>query len=170
MAGRSRNDHGGRLFAAYEPIAGTYDEVFDAKGRVRPPARRAVELLEAIGPREFRARQKLADSTFLKSGITFSVYSDDRGSERIFPFDLIPRLGAAPDWKKLSAGLELPGAVDAHVHANEPGRTHWEGFASLTAAAAANMSTTYAVVSQGRITIHHADGIPGRTVGVIVAG
>lgn len=40
----------------------------------------------------------------------------------------------------------------------------------LTAAAAANMSTTYAVVSQGRITIHHADGIPGRTVGVIVAG
>jgi len=106
VATRPKKVAGSSLFAAYAPIAGTYDEVFDADGRVRPPARRAIELLEAIGSREFRARQKLADATFLKSGITFSVYSDERGSERIFPFDLIPRLIAAADWKKLSAGLE----------------------------------------------------------------
>ena len=94
------------LFESYTPLEGAYDEVFQADGRVRRQARRAIELLEGIGAREFRARQQLAESTFLKIGIAFSVSSDSQGSERIFPFDPIPRLIAAPDWTKLQAGLE----------------------------------------------------------------
>jgi uncharacterized circularly permuted ATP-grasp superfamily protein len=94
------------LFESYQPLAGTFDEFFDARGTVRPEAARVVELLEGVGAREFRARQRLADSTFLKSGITFSVYSDRQGAERIFPFDLIPRLIPAEEWARVRRGLE----------------------------------------------------------------
>ena len=46
-----------------------------------------------------------ADSAFINQGITFSVYSDRRGTEKIFPFDLIPRTIPASEWEKLEAGL-----------------------------------------------------------------
>jgi uncharacterized circularly permuted ATP-grasp superfamily protein len=95
-----------RIFESYRPLPGAFDECFDADGRVRSEAARVIELLEGLGRKEFRARQRLADSTFLKGGITFSVYSDDRGSERIFPFDLIPRIIPAAEWKRLRSGLE----------------------------------------------------------------
>ncbi len=94
------------LFARYTPLTGTFDESFDAEGNARPEAKRVLDLLEQLGPREFRTRQRLADSTFLKSGITFSVYSDQRGGERIFPFDLIPRIIPAKEWSRLRDGLE----------------------------------------------------------------
>jgi uncharacterized circularly permuted ATP-grasp superfamily protein len=83
-----------------------FDECFDPAGKARPEAHEVLDLLEALGQREFRARQRLADSTFLKSGITFSVYSDQRGGERIFPFDLIPRIIPANEWSSLRDGLE----------------------------------------------------------------
>jgi uncharacterized circularly permuted ATP-grasp superfamily protein len=94
------------LFRDYTPLPGTFDECFDPSGAIRPEAARVIALLEELGPREFRARQRLADSTFLKSGITFSVYSDRRGAERIFPFDLIPRIIAAAEWARVQRGLE----------------------------------------------------------------
>jgi uncharacterized circularly permuted ATP-grasp superfamily protein len=93
------------LFSRYRPLAGTFDEFFASDGKVRPEAARVIDLLEDVGVPEFRTRQKLADSTFLKSGITFSVYSDDTGSERIFPFDLIPRVIPAADWARVERGL-----------------------------------------------------------------
>ncbi|MEZ4352070.1 MAG: circularly permuted type 2 ATP-grasp protein [Myxococcota bacterium] len=58
-----------------------------------------------MGVKEFRARQKLADATFLRGGITFSVYSDRRGAERIFPFDLIPRVIDPARWDRVERGL-----------------------------------------------------------------
>jgi uncharacterized circularly permuted ATP-grasp superfamily protein len=94
------------LFRDYHPLPGSYDECFDATGVRRPEAARVIGLLEGLGAREFRARQRLADSTFLRSGITFSVYSDRRGAERIFPFDLIPRIIPATEWDEVQLGLE----------------------------------------------------------------
>jgi uncharacterized circularly permuted ATP-grasp superfamily protein len=93
------------LFRGYQPLPGSYDECFDTAG-LRPDAVRVIELLEELGVREFRTRQRLADSTFLRSGITFSVYSDRRGSERIFPFDLIPRIIPSSEWERVRLGLE----------------------------------------------------------------
>jgi uncharacterized circularly permuted ATP-grasp superfamily protein len=95
-----------KLFAGYRPLPGTFDEFFDAKGAPRPEAGRVIELLEALGRPEFRSRQQLANATFLQSGITFSVYADQRGAERIFPFDLIPRLVPGEVWAEVHAGLE----------------------------------------------------------------
>lgn len=94
------------LFGEYEPIAGAFDELFAPDGSVRPEAARTVELLNDVGIREFKQRQKIADATFLKSGITFSVYSDQQGAERIFPFDLIPRLVPGNLWARTRRGLE----------------------------------------------------------------
>ncbi len=94
-----------RLFSDYRPLPGAVDELFDVESRPRTGAERVVRLLDELGRREFRDRQRLANATFLSSGITFSVYSDTRGSERIFPFDLIPRLVFPSDWEKLQTGL-----------------------------------------------------------------
>ncbi len=94
------------LFQGYQPIAGAFDEYFDPRGRPRPEAELVIRLLDRLGAGEFRSRQKLANATFLKSGITFSVYSDRRGAERIFPFDLIPRLVPATGWERVRSGLE----------------------------------------------------------------
>lgn len=102
----AKPDLTGDLFGAYKPLVGAFDECFQGRGAPRDEARRVIELLEGLGPKEFRDRQRLADSTFLKSGVTFSVYSDTRGSERIFPFDLIPRLIPSAEWVRVRAGLE----------------------------------------------------------------
>lgn len=95
----------GALFKGYEPLDGTWDEYFHEGGEPRSEAAQVVELLDTLGRSEFRARQKIADATFLRGGITFSVYSDRRGSERIFPFDMIPRVISAERWKGVEAGL-----------------------------------------------------------------
>ena len=51
------------------------------------------------------AKQRQAASSFLEHGITFTVYGDEEGSERIFPFDLIPRVIPLKEWKKVEQGL-----------------------------------------------------------------
>jgi uncharacterized circularly permuted ATP-grasp superfamily protein len=101
----ARNPTPQALFAGYTPLAGTWDEYFQKRGEARLEAARVVELLDGLGAQEFRARQKLADATFLRGGITFSVYSDRRGAERIFPFDLIPRVISAARWQRVEEGL-----------------------------------------------------------------
>jgi uncharacterized circularly permuted ATP-grasp superfamily protein len=79
-------------------------------GRPTPEQPRAglgqvVSLLEQMGRLEFRTRKRLADLVFRELGVTFSVYADGRGIERIFPFDPIPRVIAAKDWDRLARGL-----------------------------------------------------------------
>ena len=107
MARRTKPSGNGHvpLFKGYRPLDGTYDEIFDAHGVARDDIRGIVSLFDEMGKNEFKARQKLADATFRKGGITFSVYADNQGVEKIFPFDLIPRTIPANDWKHLHAGL-----------------------------------------------------------------
>ena len=93
------------LFAGYRPLDGTWDEFFNREGFAHAHADRVVDHLERLGSREFRSRQRLADATFLRGGITFSVYSDRRGAERIFPFDLIPRVIDSAAWERVERGL-----------------------------------------------------------------
>ena len=71
------------LFENYRPRAGARDAYFDEAGRPRSEAARVIQLLDELGAREFNDRQKLANATFLRGGVTFSVYSDRRGAERI---------------------------------------------------------------------------------------
>jgi len=94
------------LFDGYRPLEGAFDEIFTPSGKSRRGIADVVRSLDAFGGKEVKLRQRLADGAFLRAGITFRVYSDSRGVDKIFPFDLIPRAVSAKRWEKLERGLE----------------------------------------------------------------
>ena len=73
-------------------------------GRGRSTTRCSQEL-GSVSLDELRRRQTDADRAFLAQGITFTVYGDEQGTERIFPFDLLPRIVTAREWETLERGL-----------------------------------------------------------------
>ncbi|MEO8703254.1 MAG: circularly permuted type 2 ATP-grasp protein [Kofleriaceae bacterium] len=93
------------LFDGYPALPGTYDEMFDA-ATPRPPFARVAQLLHAMTPEEFARAQALAESALLQQGVTFSVYGDSRGTEKIFPFCLLPRIIATNDFRPIERGLQ----------------------------------------------------------------
>lgn len=93
------------LFDGYPELAGTYDEMFDTTAP-RPPFARVAQLLSKLTPDELARAQQLAETALLQQGVTFSVYGDSRGTEKIFPFCLVPRLIAAADFARLERGLQ----------------------------------------------------------------
>ncbi len=82
-----------------------FDEMFVAGEEVRPHYRQLAERLGSLAESDFNRRRAAVDLAFLRRGVTFTVYNDSEGTERIFPFDLIPRIIPADEWKKLEAGL-----------------------------------------------------------------
>ena len=94
----------GKLDANYK-VNGFYDEMLAAPGRPRPPYRRLYEELNRLGPVELGRRWALAMEMFRNHGITFAVYPDAQGTEKVFPFDVIPRLIEANTWRRLERGL-----------------------------------------------------------------
>ena len=94
-----------RLFDGYPALDGTFDEMFE-NGGPRPPCARVASLLDTIGKEELARYQALAERALLHQGVTFSVYGDARGTEKIFPFCLLPRLVGGSDWARLERGLQ----------------------------------------------------------------
>lgn len=94
------------LLDDYAPPAGAFDELIGPDGQPRDDFRHCLGALAALGPDEFARAQQLAERCLLNQGVTFSVYQDARGAEKIFPFCLIPRLISAHDWARLERGLE----------------------------------------------------------------
>src|ERR1700722_14167892 len=92
------------LFDDYDPGL-FYDEMFAAPGNPRPHYKALFQKLGSMALPQFEERRKLADLSFLLQGITFTVYSDGRGTERLFPFDLIPRVLTHPEWERIDKGL-----------------------------------------------------------------
>jgi len=93
------------LFANYQ-LGGCYDEMFEADGQPRPPYRHLLSRLASLPIEELRRRQREADATFLEQGITFTVYGAEGGTERVFPYDLLPRILTNDEWQHISRGLE----------------------------------------------------------------
>lgn len=93
------------LFASYARHSSAWDELFDSAGQPHPHCRPLVDCLGQLQSGEFQQRRASADLVFINQGITFSVYSDRRGVEKIFPFDLVPRPIAAAEWVRIEAGL-----------------------------------------------------------------
>ena len=94
----------GALFTSYR-LNGVYDEMFDPAGQPRPHCRPLFQSLQTAAHAELGQWQTEADRAFLTQGITFTVYGDDQGTERIFPFDLLPRIITASEWQTLERGL-----------------------------------------------------------------
>src|SRR5687768_7069993 len=92
------------MFDAYE-VNGLFDEMFTAPGEPRDYYAPVVEKLSNLGPAAFDRRRRMADVSFRNQGITFTVYGDQRGVEKIFPFDLVPRIIPAHEWDVIERGL-----------------------------------------------------------------
>jgi uncharacterized circularly permuted ATP-grasp superfamily protein len=92
-------------FGAYQ-TDGFHDEMFDESGKVRPEARLLLETIESLEEGQLQRCQRSAERLLLQLGITFNVYGDSAGTERIFPFDLIPRIVGANEWDWIERGLK----------------------------------------------------------------
>src|SRR5215469_2550218 len=92
------------LFGDY-PLDSAFDEMREANRNLRSHYRAPAELLTQLPADELQRRKQSADLSFLTQGITFTVYGRDEGTERIFPYDLLPRLITSAEWDKLEHGL-----------------------------------------------------------------
>lgn len=89
----------------YDP-GNFYDELFVARGEPRPEAALLVQRINSLSAEELRQRQQAAQHALFRLGVTFNVYSDNQGTERILPFDIVPRIVPAPEWERLERGLK----------------------------------------------------------------
>jgi uncharacterized circularly permuted ATP-grasp superfamily protein len=89
----------------YEVDTRTYDETFEPGGTVRSLYRELAGRLAELSPQEVEQRRKLVELLLRNQGVTFTVYSDDAGIEKVFPFDPIPRLISAEEWDIVERGL-----------------------------------------------------------------
>ena len=92
-------------FSSYEN-EDFFDEMFLPDGTPREGTRLVKERIESLPDGELLARQAAAERLLLQNGITFNVYSDNAATEKIFPFDIIPRVVEAAEWDWIERGLK----------------------------------------------------------------
>lgn len=93
------------LLANYHEQPRVWDEMFGAEG-VRPTYQNFVSAIQNLSADEMTHKDELAKKLFMSQGITFTVYSSGEGIEKIFPFDIIPRIIEATEWKHIEAGIK----------------------------------------------------------------
>jgi uncharacterized circularly permuted ATP-grasp superfamily protein len=82
-----------------------YDEMFSAPGELHKHYELLVDHFSSLPADELQRRKQAADLSFLNQGITFTVYGRHEGTEKIFPYDLLPRIITAAEWSKVEHGL-----------------------------------------------------------------
>ncbi len=92
------------LFHHYQ-LDSAWDEMLASAGQPRPQYVELVHRIQQSTAQEIAQRQQAADDTFLAQGVTFTVYGHEDGTEKIFPFDLLPRILTASEWHKIEQGL-----------------------------------------------------------------
>ena len=92
------------LFAHYE-LDASFDEMFAPGHAPRDAYRLLFDRLLELPATEWRHRQQAADRAFLNQGVTFTVYGNDEGTERIFPYDILPRIITGAEWSVVERGL-----------------------------------------------------------------
>ncbi len=92
-------------FDGYNP-GNFYDEFFDSSGEPHPWAKLLIERINSLPPKGLSNRQKTAESALMQLGITFNVYKESEGVEKIFPFDIIPRIIDGETWDIAEKGLK----------------------------------------------------------------
>jgi uncharacterized circularly permuted ATP-grasp superfamily protein len=91
-------------FESYNP-ENFYDEFFEKSGLPRAEVKKLIDRVNSFADNELTNRQKAAEAAFMQMGITFGVYGDQKGLEKIFPFDIIPRIINAHDWNLIERGV-----------------------------------------------------------------
>lgn len=94
-----------RILQTYREHAGVWDEMFASEG-IRTTYKKFVSAIEDLPPEEMTRKDELAKKLFMSQGVTFTVYSSGKGIEKIFPFDVIPRIIGSEEWLLIEAGLK----------------------------------------------------------------
>ncbi len=92
-------------FSGYD-IGPFYDEMFETPGNPGPGTRLLCRKIESLAPGEVARRQSAAEKALFDGGITFSVYGRQDGAEKIWPFDIIPRIVETEEWQTIEKGLK----------------------------------------------------------------
>ena len=92
-------------FNQYE-VGNFFDEMFSAEGCPRSAAQALARTIESLPEGELLTRQQAAEQALLQMGITFNVYGEKAGVEKIFPFDILPRIVSSCEWSRIEAGLK----------------------------------------------------------------
>ncbi len=93
------------LFSEYSVSQGFYDEMSNVL-EIREPYSKIVNALQQLDLLSMHHKDKLAGELFMNQGITFTVYADNAGIERIFPFDIIPRIITSSEWQNIENGIK----------------------------------------------------------------
>ncbi|MGJ8652041.1 MAG: circularly permuted type 2 ATP-grasp protein [Opitutaceae bacterium] len=92
------------MFNNYQKEA-FFDEMFAEQGKCFDHYSPLLNRFDSVSAKDLSEKQRLVDAGFLEQGITFTVYGDDKGTERIFPFDLLPRIIPNDEWQTVEQGL-----------------------------------------------------------------
>jgi uncharacterized circularly permuted ATP-grasp superfamily protein len=93
-------------FDKYNPINGVWDEMYGADNNVREHYRKVIEYISKESADDLNKKEELAKRLFMSQGITFTVYNSGEGIEKIFPFDIIPRIITAAEWAFVEKGIK----------------------------------------------------------------
>src|ERR1700710_1664739 len=93
-------------FDKYNPIGGVWDEMYGADANVRDHYRKVIEYISKESADDLNKKEELAKRLFMSQGITFTVYNSGEGIEKIFPFDIIPRIINAAEWAFVEKGIK----------------------------------------------------------------
>src|SRR5688572_8530645 len=92
------------LYQDYQTHPSVWDEMMSGDG-VRKPYQNISDFLTRIPAEELTKKEELAKRLFMSQGVTFTVYSSGEGIEKIFPFDIIPRIITAAEWDFIDRGI-----------------------------------------------------------------
>src|SRR5438046_2819064 len=104
MTAMAKSEPRSSLLADYR-VNGFFDEMFGSDGQVLGHYQKLQNAFDGLAREDFNTKRHSVDLAFLRQGVTFNVYGDTRGAERIFPFDMMPRIIPAKEWEFLERGL-----------------------------------------------------------------
>lgn len=93
-------------FNKYNPINGVWDEMYGENSTVRDHYSKVIEYISRESADDLNKKEELAKRLFMSQGITFTVYNSGEGIEKIFPFDIIPRIITAAEWAFVEKGIK----------------------------------------------------------------
>lgn len=94
------------LFSSYDQLPNTWDEMINPQSDIRPQYEAIISSLSKISKEELTKKEELSKQLFMSQGVTFTVYNDDEGIEKIFPFDIVPRIITASEWDFIERGIK----------------------------------------------------------------
>ncbi|MDG1728476.1 MAG: circularly permuted type 2 ATP-grasp protein [Algibacter sp.] len=94
------------LFSSYDLLPKTWDEMYNNSSVFRSQYEEFIKYLEKTSPEKLTKKEDLSKQLFMSQGVTFTVYNDNEGIEKIFPFDIVPRIITGEEWNKIETGIK----------------------------------------------------------------